>query len=160
MADFQVIQILLGEAPPDITKAMLSVQKAYKDNYKLITEWEADHNVFYDMIPENKSWHWLRSDVIRFEYLSKFKNTLYLDWDVKVNEVPGVYKGVTWAFCKDYWAIYNGDCLKMFKDILEEGISKALMVKDIRKIRRNWLMPCIVKASGSIFDKKFFAHKG
>lgn len=135
-------------------------------NYELITEWDVEHREFYDGIPDSVLYHWLRSDVIRFEYLAEYKNILYLDWDVSIIEKPEL-NGLTWALRNDYWAVYNGEDTLIFKSILECGIKNVMersarsADKNIlwRKVRRNWLIPYIHEHKGNNFSEKCMRHK-
>lgn len=157
MADFEVIQIALSE-PPDSIINLMEETKSKFNNYKLITEWDPHHKEFYTSIPEGEKWHWLRSDVIRFEYLSQFENILYLDWDVKVNNIPN-FNGITWAPQYDHWAIFNSNKTDVFKQIIDESIEYITKIKDV-VIKKGWISPFIFRLKGNVFNSSTFTHYG
>jgi hypothetical protein len=157
--DFKVIQIALSEPSNAVKKLMGNIRERV-NSYKLITDWSPEHKEFYNDIPDGSGWHWLRADVIRFEYLSRFKNVLYLDWDVSFTTVPKLNDSIYWAYGHDYWAIYNSDKLDVFKKILERGIQDVSKYPGWRRIKRIWLIPHIIRAEGNVFPRNCFKHKG
>lgn len=158
MENVKIIQIALSEPPAPIAKLMKEI-KTLASRYELIEEWEPIHRGFYNSIPEGKKWHWLRSDVIRFEYLSLYDKVLYLDWDVTLHWLPKLNQ-VTWTNRRDYWAIYNGNNKDLFKSILEKGIERTKNRPKWKPITTSWLIPFIDAAGGEVFPKECLTHKG
>ena len=160
VANFEIVQIALSESPDIIKKVMRNNRDRFKEySFRLLDGGDIIHKNFYDGIPHDSQWHWLRSDVIRFEYLYNFSDVLYLDWDVKINKIPAL-KELTWADSYDYWAIYNHNEHEVFKYILEEGIRKVKKYPSGKRIRKSWLIPFILEAGGATFDRECFTHKG
>lgn len=151
-----MIQIALSEPPKDIERLLKRTAQQFK-RYKLITEWDPEHKEFYDSIPEGEEWHWLRSDVIRFEYMAKNEHVLYLDWDVRVNWIPYVDE-VFWAPKFDYWAVYNADKTHEFGWILDEGIKLANRRPPKATIKRSWLSFFIERVGGNTFPEDCMEH--
>lgn len=153
-----MIQIALSP-PSELIQKRLRITFETFRNYTLIQDWAPRHEKFYNNIPAGNQWHWLRSDVVRFEYLSEHKNTLYLDWDVEVMEAPLNLEKLTWAANWDYWAVFNGSSTAVCREILDQGIKNVARYGSIKKIRRNWLIFYIEKIGGNIFNKEMFKHK-
>lgn len=152
----RVIQIVLSE-PNQKIRQCVDYHSRLFDNHIVITNWNPRHKKFYDCIPQGKKWHWLRADIIRFEYCSENEDVLYLDWDTKVNYVPGV-KGVTWAPGYDYWAFYNGNDTESMKHIIEDGISAATRRQNV-SIKKTWLLKHIKNVGGETFPKDCIRHR-
>jgi len=155
MVDYKIIQIALSK-PHKRYKVMMEKVREIAHDYELITEWVPRHKKFYDSIPPESHYHWLRSDVIRFEYLSEHENVLYLDWDVNIKYLPNV-NSLTWTMHYDYWAIFNGYETSVFDSILEKGVEINRKVQ-AKSIGRNWLMDEIKNVGGGVFDKECMCH--
>jgi len=101
----------------------------------------SDTKRFWDSIPKEVSNHWLRSDVLRFDYLSKNKDTLYIDTDVMLEKLPKLDKDKTYFVKRhtlfDYFMFYGSKILikKIFKRILKNKFIKNAMFKTINHKR-------------------------
>lgn len=119
-------------------------------------DWQSRHKEFYDKIPSGKEWHWLRSDVIRYEYLSENEDILYLDWDTRINWLPEL-NNLMWSYDQDNWVIYNNKNTAAFKYMLDEAIKKS---KTQSTITRGWIIQFIHDVGGDVFPKNSVEHLG
>jgi len=153
----KVFQIALSE-PPEICMEMMKGIRDLCDEYTLITKHEPEHVDFYRSIPEGKEWHWLRSDVIRFEYGSKHPDTFYFDWDVRLLRRPSPDE-FSWSPGGDYWAFYTAGQPEICTQVLEEGIAWAEHEKpDWFPVKRWWLMDAIRKTEKPTLERDCMNH--
>lgn len=110
------------------------ISKMFKDNPKIKQLWKS--------IPDNVRFHWARSDIIRYHYLSKNLNSLYLDTDIILKSIPKfddkIYFG---KFRQEYYdcnIIYNGSNLFFFEKLLNYLVDFKLSDRRKSVINRDW----------------------
>lgn len=139
----KVVQIWMGEIPPLIQKLMDDLKhKCKKENIEYIriidnlfenTLSEAlqenlELKIIWERIPKIIDYYRECSDLLRFWYLSKNKETMYIDSDIKVHKFPQLTEEDT--FTKrpldkiDYCIIYRGTKEKsVINDMLSEYVT-------------------------------------
>jgi hypothetical protein len=83
-----------------------------------------DIKAFWNSIDKGVDSHWVRSDVLRFDYLANNKDTLYIDTDVMLEKLPKIDKDKTYFVKKknifDYFMFYGSKSI--IKDIFTRAI--------------------------------------
>jgi hypothetical protein len=78
---------------------------------------------FWDFLPEDIKFHWIRADVIRYYFLSKNKNFLYLDTDITLKQVPILQDHVYFSIYRqellDCNILYNGNDTNFFNNFFQ-----------------------------------------
>lgn len=107
-----------------------------------------------------------KANLIRFHYLSKNKNTLYLDCDARLVEHPE-YRGrpmfgkCAWGLkMRDIFIIYNGEDTEMFSNLIEQGLdiseTKAIL-------ERGWFYSTLnryFRKTSDLISRECFDHLG
>lgn len=173
----EFLQIWIGDPPAEEMKNwMRSVyQKAYERyTYTLISEsnflqdcpairWipyqsyieemlkdKTVYRELWDCIEPDRKHHEIRSDVIRFHYLSNNQNVLYADTDVVIHELPQfdnekIYFSQKGRWTIDIFLMFNGKNCDLFSYMLEASAKRSInhYRNNNLEIRRGWVFNII-----------------
>lgn len=121
-----VLQVALGKVPYYLVPCMMSVSKwaeCHGHKYIVLTDIDNPYR------SAGSGFDWVRhcSDYMRMDYLSRYPRTLYVDWDMFVQDIVIDDLSIS-CFTKHEIAaglIYNGDDLALFEK-LKEGITPKI----------------------------------
>jgi len=114
----------------------------------------------YKTIPTDGYWHFMRSDIVRFHYMSQNENTLYMDFDIKLLkrislDTPAFANKVNTV---DYCLFYNDRELETMEEILKISLAR-IKTKSSYIFKRNWIYRTINKRFNfDKIDSKYFIH--
>jgi hypothetical protein len=111
---------------------------------------------FWNNMKENE--HFSRkTDIIRYYFSSKVKQTLYIDTDVILKTIPLLDTSCQFAQKgikrKDSFLFWNGDDTKIGMEILEKAIKKSNIV-----IPRSWCYVILKKIQTKTISSEHFTH--
>lgn len=104
----------------------------------------------WDCVKPDQKYHEIRSDIIRFFYLSENEDVLYADTDVIIHELPDFQYDKIYFSQKGRWTIdifimYNGKHRNIFASMLEISATRSMELyrKLNMEIRRGWVFNII-----------------